>query len=274
MLVLSRKKDQRILFPSLGITLDILRVSGNTVSVGIQAPRSIQVLRGELAPTQSANSKGANSADASDAHNAPLLTHEIRNQLNHVFLSIALVQKLLSQGLISDAEQSLNKAVEGLLRLDRGIEITSEEEDANQTNPPSADVASANSNRPNESTQLKRRTLLVEDDPNERALLAGYLRMSGYEVLTAKDGIEALELLAREPVDLVVLDMRMPRMNGEETLSCIRKDPFLKDLQVVVVSGEDPRTISPPQLQAGIDEWFSKPLDPSKLVEHLEASRN
>jgi carbon storage regulator CsrA len=265
MLVLSRKKDQRILFPSLGITLEVLRVSGSTVSVGIQAPQSIQVLRGELQPTRPyVPNEPPNQSDAVSS-NTKQLSHEFRNQLNKIFLSIALVQKQLSCGLNAEAETTLQQAFEALTHLDRGIEI-----DPAHT---SVENAGADNSNANHGVSSKR-TLLVEDDANERALLAGYLRISGYQVFTANDGVEALELLAKEPVDLIVLDMRMPRMNGLETLQAIRKDPFLKDIQVVVVSGEESQSSCGKSETRGVSEWFEKPLDPAKLIEHLESSRN
>lgn len=270
MLVLSRKKDQRILFPALGITLEVLRVSGNTVSVGIEAPQSIRVLRGELQQAiESALGEAEQSSDEKSEvppASQKKLSHEMRNHLNKIFLAISLVQKQLSRGMNEEAEATLQEAFQSLLQLDQGVEIESNEQTA---------AVDRNSKlEPSQPAKSSKRTLLVEDDPNEQALLAGYLRMSGYQVLTASDGVEALELLSREPVDLIVLDMRMPRMNGAETLKAIRKDPFLKDVKVVVVSGEEPKTALGKTSSRGVSEWFSKPLDPAKLIEHLESSMN
>ncbi|HMO12540.1 MAG TPA: response regulator [Pirellulaceae bacterium] len=272
MLVLSRKKNQCILFPSLGITLEILRVSGNAVSVGVKAPQSIRVLRGELNAACDAAKQPMQQAPVESQVSDPgsfKLSHELRNQLNQVFLAIALVQKQLNLGLHDEAEMTLQSAFELLTKLDQGIDVDSDESTAFAAEN-SAQQAEKVDSRPT----VLGRTLLVEDDPNERALLAGYLRMAGYQVLTAKDGVEALELLAREQVDLVVLDMRMPRMNGAETIAAIRKDPFLKDLKVIVVSGDCPNTTLPTVEKFDIDRWLSKPLDPAKLVTQLEASLN
>lgn len=272
MLVLSRKRDQTILFPTLGITLNVLRVSGTTVSVGIQAPQSIQILRGELSQTSGTQEAVAEKKEIGDDKRDAVAAHRLRNQLNEVFLAVSLSQKQLSEGQTDEAENTLQRAFQVLLQLDQGIEIDMAETGLAET--------SEDANRPaveNESLEhdgLRRRTLVVEDDPNERALLAGYLRVCGYSVLTAKDGVEALEVLSREPVDLVVLDMRMPRMNGAETLQSIRNDPFLKDIEVVVVSGEDCENELTSIDKRAVSEWFSKPLDPDKLIRHLEASQN
>lgn len=274
MLVLSRKKDQTILFPTLGITLNVLRVKGTTVSVGIEAPQSIQVLRGELSQTlQAAKDDELLENSANNKESDPTVTHRLRNQLNEVFLAVALSQKQLSEGHAEQAEKTLQRAFETLLQLDQGIEIDSSDQDLTSETKSEAvqAVVGPDSRTPN---TAGRRTLVVEDDPNERALLAGYLRVCGHNVSTAKDGVEALEILAREPMDLVVLDMRMPRMNGVETLEAIRKDPFLKDIEVVVVSGENSHSELSEADARGVSEWFSKPLDPNQLLKHLEASQN
>ncbi len=275
MLVLSRKKEQKILFPTLGVTLEILRISGNAVSVGIEAPRSIQVLRSELHPDRLLERSDQDQRNSGTTHakeSSSNLTHELRNQLNNIFLSISVVQKLLSKGLHAEAEERLEQAFAALSQLDCGIEIDRNENNfASVTQKISADACQA-ADADKQSRVLT--TLLVEDDPNEQALLAGYLRMCGYRVVTAQDGLEALQILGHEPIDLMVLDMRMPRMNGVETLRAIRRDPFLKDLNVVVVSGEEPQECVVKDDSRGVIEWFTKPLDPARLVEHLEAWRN
>ncbi len=115
-----------------------------------------------------------------------------------------------------------------------------------------------------------RHALVVEDDANERALLAGYLRLCGFQVSEAVDGLDALEFLKRSVVDLVVLDIHMPRMNGLETLSAIEKLPQLKHTKVVVVSGEDRRELDTTNCRL-VDEWFAKPLNPAHLVGHLQS---
>jgi CheY-like chemotaxis protein len=115
-----------------------------------------------------------------------------------------------------------------------------------------------------------RRALVVEDDDNERSLLAGYLRLCGYETSEASDGVEAMKHLKRHPVDLVVLDVCMPRMTGIETVRRIRSEPALKDTRIVIVSGEDREESLVTGDNRGATEWFTKPLTPDQLVEHLE----
>ena len=250
MLVLSRKKSQHILFPHLGIEVEVLRIAGNTVSLGIHAPKSIQVLRGELRGVRLDGTQV-------EAPAAQPSVHKLRNQLHQAQLVVALAQKQLKLGSPQDAEATLEKMLQRLKDLETGVAV-SETTSSNQT---SAAV---------ESTIRLKHALVVEDDANERALLAGYLRLCGFRVSEAIDGLDALEFLKVHPVDLVVLDMRMPRMNGLETLAAINQLPHLKQTKVVVVSGEDRNELDTTDCRL-VDQWFTKPLNPAHLVGHLQS---
>jgi carbon storage regulator CsrA len=269
MLVLSRKKNQQILFPNLGIEVVIQRIAGNSVSLGINAPKSVQILRGELADDAALNLDGETPLQVD-----PELLHALRNQLNNAQLTIALAQKQLRLGKDADAEATLNEMICRLTEIDRQItssrpELTTPAADTSPQAVPNAALKSGQ--KPD---MAAKRALVVEDDPNERALLAGYLRLCGFNTSEAADGIEALDFLSVHQVDLVILDMRMPRMNGKETVEAIRSCPRLRKTKIVVVSGEDRDAGLVAEDPRGITEWFSKPLDPERLVGCIDVSRN
>ena len=114
------------------------------------------------------------------------------------------------------------------------------------------------------------KTLLVEDDQNERELLAGFLRMSGFAVDTAGDGCDALEhLRTRERPDVVLLDMGLPRFDGAATAREIRRDPANAGMRILAVTGHTPDEYDLDQGPSGIDRWFHKPLDPVALLREL-----
>jgi CheY-like chemotaxis protein len=75
--------------------------------------------------------------------------------------------------------------------------------------------------------------------------------------------------LHQHPVDLVVMDMQMPRMNGLETLQEIRKAPHLQNLEVVVVSGAEQRELQAVSQECGVKQVYQKPLNPADLVRYL-----
>lgn len=274
MLVLSRKRNQNILFPNLGIAVEILRVAGNSVSVGIKAPATVQVLRGELAQ------EGLASPDS------PQLPHALRNQLHKAQLAVALAQKQLRTGHVDDAETTLTDMLSRLQQFDADLLASrdlphgdAQEPPSEKSATPARDSAATVGSGPTDRSSLLRhrrtpraqqRALVVEDDANERALLAGYLRLCGMQVLEAADGMEALELLDSESVDLIVLDMRMPRLNGADTLRTLRSLPALRQTKIIVVSGESPDHSDYADLHSDVSDWFAKPLNPARLVDCLQ----
>jgi CheY-like chemotaxis protein len=107
--------------------------------------------------------------------------------------------------------------------------------------------------------------LVVDDQPEIRAMLAEYLTMRGVRVHTAVDGIEALHLAERVHPSLVLLDLLMPRMDGWQTIRAMRSDPATKDAVIVVVSGCSVPNSEDLARQAGCQEVLRKPIDLSYL---------
>ena len=246
MLVLSRGRDEKIVFPNVGITVQILRIVGNRVRVGIEAPPQIKVLRHEIVSPSDLEVERPEST-SSGKH-----THELRNRLNTATLALHLSQKQLQAGLAVEAEGTLQKALQEFESLEQLLARAKQRESV----PP-----------------VKRRALLVEDNPNESSLLAGYLQMSGYVVDTVEDGMAAIRYLSERAIpDVILLDMRMPRLSGPQTVSSIRCDPKLKGLRLFAVSGTDRSTADVSIGPKGVDHWFSKPVNPQMLVEEIDRS--
>ena len=114
--------------------------------------------------------------------------------------------------------------------------------------------------------RLGRRALVVEDNMNESHLLAEILRMSGYAVETARDGLEALESLQKHRPDVVLLDMNMPRCDGPTALASIRANPDWNGLRVFAVSGCSQQEVGSSIGETGIERWFQKPVDSEVLL--------
>jgi carbon storage regulator CsrA len=242
MLVLSRKEKEDILFPGLGISVQILRVQGKSVRVGIAAPDDVRVLRRELYLDET--------DDASPAESDREARHALRNRMNSLQLALSLLQMQLDAQRFEEAETTLAGALKSLSELDQ----LAQRRQATTT-----------------SSLSKRRALVVEDNAQERELLAEYLRIHGYEVDVAENGRVALDYLGdRECPDVVLLDMNMPEMNGYRTAEAIRRDPRLKRAKLVIVSGNQPdEYLENENSPTPFDRWFSKPLSPRDFVEQL-----
>ena len=116
--------------------------------------------------------------------------------------------------------------------------------------------------------------LVVDDDAVNRKLLEHSLHADGHRVITAKDGIEALDRLAEAPPDVVLLDVLMPRLDGFGVLEHIRQDSALQDLPVIMISGlEDFQSVIR-CIELGAEDYLPKPFDPVLLRARISAGLN
>lgn len=107
---------------------------------------------------------------------------------------------------------------------------------------------------------MRKKVLLVEDDKTISSLLSDAL--DKYEVQTAIDGIYGLKICKLQQPDLVIVDLSLPRMPGEELVENIRKDEKLKSIPIIVISGTFSRKYTGEKLDTiAADAVFSKPLD-------------
>lgn len=110
--------------------------------------------------------------------------------------------------------------------------------------------------------------LVVDDEPPIVRLVKAKLRVDGYEVLTASRGDAALEILAQESPDLVVLDVMMPDMDGFETLRRIRQQSHVP-VVMLTARGSDMDKLK--GLQSGADDYITKPFNPDELEARIAA---
>ncbi len=111
--------------------------------------------------------------------------------------------------------------------------------------------------------------LIAEDERDIRELITFALRYNGYEVVSAKDGEEALELALKEYPDLVLLDIRMPRMNGYEVCRLIKENEATNHIPVVFISAKGQEKEVQEGLEAGATDYILKPFSPDHLVERV-----
>ena len=115
------------------------------------------------------------------------------------------------------------------------------------------------------------RILIAEDEPDIRDLVAFTLRFAGYEVVTANNGEEAVQMASREFPDLILLDVRMPRMTGYDACRAIKANSELKDISVVFLSAKGQESEIQTGLDAGAEEYLLKPFAPDQLTDRVRA---
>ncbi|WP_445002119.1 response regulator transcription factor [Exiguobacterium alkaliphilum] len=111
--------------------------------------------------------------------------------------------------------------------------------------------------------------LLVEDDPTLGGLLVEYLTASGYHVLHAQDGEEALDYLDLEPIDLIVTDIMMPRLDGRELTEQLRSAGYT--MPILMLTALEMISDKKKGFRAGADDYLVKPVDLEELELRLEA---
>ena len=173
MLVLTRRENEKILLPDLGVSIELMSVSGNRARLGISAPNDIRILREEVATDRNAITQ--------QLAKGPIrreFAHAMSNRLNAAILAAEMLRLQFEYEATEALRQPLEKLIAELNEMAGMLRST-------VTATPAAT-----------STRCRAwRALLVEDDANESNLLAGYLRMTGFEVDTAGDGADALDYL-------------------------------------------------------------------------------
>jgi C4-dicarboxylate-specific signal transduction histidine kinase len=127
-------------------------------------------------------------------------------------------------------------------------------------------VIGAESERNDDTAARPRVILVVDDEPVNRELLEAILAPQGHTILHAEDGLQALELLAGQRVDLVLLDLLMPRLDGIQTCRRIREHPEMQHLPVVFITALQDRDARVRGKAAGADDFLSKPVDDVELL--------
>lgn len=113
--------------------------------------------------------------------------------------------------------------------------------------------------------------LIAEDERDICDLITFTLRFANYDVVAVNNGEEAVTMARREIPDLILMDVRMPRMTGYEACAAIKADPNLKDIPIIFLSVKGQDSEIQAGLQAGAVEYLLKPFAPDQLTARIQA---
>jgi DNA-binding response OmpR family regulator len=113
--------------------------------------------------------------------------------------------------------------------------------------------------------------LIAEDERDIRDLVAFTLRFAGYEVVVATNGEEAVQMAPQVNPDLILMDVRMPKMTGYEACKVMKANPDLKDIPVVFLTARGQENEIQQGLEAGAEEYLLKPFAPDQLTNRVKA---
>ena len=113
--------------------------------------------------------------------------------------------------------------------------------------------------------------LIAEDERDIRDLVAFTLRFAGHEVFAASNGEEAVELAPKVNPDLILMDVRMPRMTGYDACRMIKTNPELRDVPVVFLSAKGQDSEIKSGIEAGAEAYLLKPFSPMELTNRVRS---
>ena len=122
-------------------------------------------------------------------------------------------------------------------------------------------------NDPNDNSPLT--VLVIEDHPDQRDLLAIVLQREGYRVITAANGLEALEKLETEHVHIALSDIMMPKMDGFEACKTLKQQEETRTIPVVFLSAKGQEAEIKKGFEVGAEAYFLKPFTPDELPQRL-----
>ncbi|MBE0425796.1 MAG: response regulator [Nitrospirae bacterium] len=113
---------------------------------------------------------------------------------------------------------------------------------------------------------MNKRILTVDDSASMRQMLNFTLTSAGYDVTEAVDGVDALEKLNGEPVNMLIADINMPNMDGIELIRKVRANAVYKFVPIIILTTESQSTLKGEGKAAGATGWIVKPFTPSQLI--------
>ncbi len=259
MLILSRKPNEKLVLPSVNVAVQVVKILGNSVRLGIEAPQDVPVYREELLKSCDAPPAGAHrhaeqatQSPATDSKSSPMAREELERLLDCVVFAFDFAHSALDRGEIQEARRVLAKAIQHLERI------------RSQCFGP----------RPTPDSRSPR-LLLVERDSQRRKSMAETLRSAGYEVEAVEDGCRALDLLSRQGrPDILLLDFSPARSRCEDaaaTVRAIRSNPAWSHLKVIGLGRKGEAEINVSIGARGVDRWIETPTSPESLLSGVES---
>lgn len=112
---------------------------------------------------------------------------------------------------------------------------------------------------------MKKVVLIADDSPTIRKFVAFSLTMQGLEVISAVDGMEALEKIPEQKIDLLITDLNMPNMDGFELIKAVRQTDEYKDLPIIILSSLSSSEEIEKGMSCGANSYLVKPFDPKRI---------
>jgi adenylate cyclase len=246
------------------------------------------LLQDQLSQLVGLATQGSLSATGDFAAVKAELRHDLRTPLNAIKGYSELIMEAARdtgrQDLLADVGKLLDAAEQLLGQIDKLVGLTDAAGLVSPETAPLIGMPSRNlidqimqsiqpiTPKPRRDQSLSSRILVVDDTEANRELLSRRLSRDGHAVSMANDGYSALELLSKTEIDLVLLDLMMPDINGFDVLRRLKDDPALRHIPVIMISALDEIDSIVRCIEAGAEDYIPKPFDPVLLGARIDAS--
>ncbi|MGQ9505008.1 MAG: carbon storage regulator [Thermogutta sp.] len=263
MLVLSRRENERVVLPSVNTSIQVVRITGSTVRLGIDAPDDVPVFREELLRKTEADTPAENGSKAPRTTRSPRKPQETEpggrasrleqyeKLLDCLALALDLTETHLTQGKIAEARETLLKAREHLRRACAQQPLV-------KLGPTAASG--------------HRVALVIEPVQCRSNSLSRVLQKAGHTVLSFASGCRAIDYLATHArPNLIVINRPEKRHCVADTIRTIRQNPALNGVKLVALSDSQPAEVQISIGPQGVDYWFASQTRPETILQVIEA---
>jgi two-component system cell cycle response regulator len=123
-------------------------------------------------------------------------------------------------------------------------------------------------------SQRAAQIMVVDDDPDTVSILARHLQREGYTAIEASSGVECLRLVRERPIDLILLDLMMPGMDGFDVCRALKADPHTAEIPVIMITARDDPDARSEGIRLGVSDFLAKPVFRRQLANRIRAQLN
>jgi CheY-like chemotaxis protein len=198
-----------------------------------------------------------------------MISHIIRTPLTVVKESLSLMLEEIPGKLNAKQKELISTGKDNVDDLIQSVEAIFEKS-WNEIVHPAENYIPAKATVQKQTLTAKKRILIVEDQPPIVNMLKMRLEAHDYEVITAGDGQEGLEIAKKENPSLIILDVMLPKLSGYKVCQLLKADPKYNPIPIIISSGRTPQEIKKVSQEVGADAFVSKPFEADVLLSKMK----
>ena len=205
-----------------------------------------------------------------------MFRHDLMTPINLIFGYTEMVEEKIADNDTDALGEDLSKIKQAARRLLELIEVNTRHSQSSEDSPPRAVTVEPTATHKHQTNLAESAEtecfLVVDDDEQNRELLTRFLQREGFRCMTAGNGIDALDVLRAGSFELILLDAKMPEMDGFELLRILKADSALKHIPVIMISAFTDMERTAECIKQGAEDYLPKPFNSALLLARVSAS--